>query len=711
AVDAEAKRLGSDADGAMHSPMWLGGRWYFVGNRDGIDALWSMDAEGGDRRRHVQHDGWDVRAARSDGTRIVYQRGADVRVFDPSNNDDRDVPLALLSDFEQRRERWLERPLRFFEDARLSPKGDRVAVTVRGRVAVAGPGPTRRVEVASPPEHRARGAVPSHDGKWVYAISDADGRPEIWRYAADGRSEATQLTRGGTHHRWRLYPSPDGRHLAHTDKSGALHLLDLGSGRSTTIDRSGGTSDNPYGRIEWSPDGKGLAFSRPATRHDRDQIHVFRVGDTAPVVVTSPRYVSTSPSFSPDGRWLYFVSERAFSASPSSPWGDRNTGPGFDRRGKVYALALQPGNRFPFAPTNELIAAEDAGAEKNDEGKDGDAKDNADGDGATKALPPIVLDGLADRLFETPVPPGNYTELFVAAERLYLLAYERDEGTLMTLPIGNEGGEPTVFAKNIESAEISPDRKRVAYVQRSGEDDPVIAIVDAGEKLPDDLSSSLVRLADWRLPIDPVREWRQMFADAWRLHRDFSFDPTMRGLDWDAVRAQHEPLLARVTDRAELDDLLAQMVAPLAILHSQVGGADLPEDVESASPSMLGAEFAPTADGLRIARIYRGDRELPAERAPLAQPGVDAREGDILASINGRAVRNTGDLAAALHHQAGQQVLLTLQRGGREGRTVVVPVDPRRNATLRYGDWVQGRVAAVERAGEGRIGYLHLRAM
>ena len=707
-TNAEAQRLGSDADGAMHSPMRIGERWYFIGNRDGIDALWSMAAEGSDFRKHVQHDGWDIRAARSDGARIVYQLGADVRVFDPSTGDDRSVPLTLLSDFEQRRERWLENPVRFIEDVRLSPKGDRVAVTVRGRVAVAGPGPKRRVEVASPAEHRARGAVPSHDGRVVYAISNTDGRPEIWRYAADGRSEAKQLTRGGAFHRWALYPSPDGRHIAHTDKSGALNLLSLDSGRDVRIDRSAWTSDDPYGSIAWSRDGKALAFARPDSRGDREQIFIHRIGDARPTAVTSPRYVSYAPSFSPDGQWLYFLSERSFTAWPPGPWGDRNTGPGFDRRAKVYALALQPGNRFPFAPANELMGDDEADGSDDNEG---DEKGEAKNDGKAKSLPPIAMDGLADRLYETTVEPGNYANVFVAEERLYLHAFERDEGSLLVVPINDKGDEPKVFVENVFAAEITPDRKRIAYAQQKGEDDAVVAIVDTTAELPGDLSDSLVRLGDWRLPIDPVREWRQMFADAWTMHRDFSFDPAMRGLDWNAVRAQHEPLLSRVTDRAELDDLLAQMIAPLSILHSQVRGADVPEDVESATAAMLGAEFATDASGVRIARIYRSDRELPSERSPLAQPGVDARDGDLLVSVNGRAVRNAGELAAALHHQAGQQVLLGLRRGPRDLRTVVVPVDARRNATLRYGDWVQGRIAAVEKAGEGRIGYLHLRAM
>jgi tricorn protease len=700
ATDAEARRLGTDADGAMHSPMWVKGRWYFVSNRDGTDNLWSMDAEGGDARQHTKHAPWDVRSPRSDGTRIVYQLGADLRQLEPTTGSDNALKVALVSDFERRRERWLERPLRFLESANLAAQGDRFALTVRGGITLAGPGPRRRVDIATPPEHRARAAVLSPDGRWVYAIADTNGRPEIWRYAADGSSEASALTTDGTQHRWRLFPSPDGRYLAHTDKTGALSLLNLSNGQNTLIDRSAWGGDDGFSDVMWSPDSKALVFARPNTRAAREQLLLHRIGSEGATVLTSDRYVSHSPAFSPDGRWLYFLSDRAFVAWPSGPWGDRNTGPGFDRRAKVYALALQPGNRFPFAPPDELapLTATPPEGEKRSASEE-------------SSTPPVVVEGLAQRLFEASVPPGNYTSLQVDGERLYLLDREGIRGILKTVAIGNKGAVHEVLAGDVRSFEISPDRKRLGIVQRQGEGDPTLLIVDAGAKLPTEMANSVVRVADWRLPIDPPREWAQMFVDAWRMHRDFSFDPNMRGLDWNAVRQQYEPLLPRVTDRAELDDLLAQMIAPLGLLHSQVRGSEMPVDTESAAPALLGAALEQTAEGLRIARIYRSDAELPSERSPLAQPGVDARDGDRIETVNGKTVRHAGELAAALHHQAGQQVLLGLRRAGAEVKTVVVPVDPMRNTTLRYGDWVQGRMAEVERVGEGRIGYLHLRAM
>lgn len=202
-----------------------------------------------------------------------------------------------------------------------------------------------------------------------------------------------------------------------------------------------------------------------------------------------------------------------------------------------------------------------------------------------------------------------------------------------------------------------------------------------------------------------------MFADAWRMHRDFLYDKELRGLDWQAVRARYEPLVARVTDRSELSDLLAQMTAELGVLHSQVGGGDLRHDPQAPAPAHLGARFEPAAGGLRIAKIWRTDPDLPSERSPLAQPGVDARAGDLLVAVNGRSVASLEDLAGQLVQQAGQQVLLEFERAGVRHRTVATPVPPRRESELRYGDWALSRRERVDAAGAGRIGYLHLRAM
>ncbi|WP_255505498.1 S41 family peptidase [Alkalisalibacterium limincola] len=110
-------------------------------------------------------------------------------------------------------------------------------------------------------------------------------------------------------------------------------------------------------------------------------------------------------------------------------------------------------------------------------------------------------------------------------------------------------------------------------------------------------------------------------------------------------------------------------------------------------------------------RVYRTDPELPNDRAPLARPGAGLREGDVITAVNGRRVADVDDIAVLLAHTAGQQVRLEVRRGREDFSVVTVPVNAERDAALRYADWVHGRREVVEAAGDGRIGYLHLRAM
>ncbi|MFZ1621076.1 S41 family peptidase [Dokdonella sp.] len=706
---SEALRLAPELNASLRRPMWWQGRLYHLSDESGSDNLWSMAADGSDRRALTTFSEFEVRDPHLQNGHIVYQYGADIRDIDLASGTDRVVPINLVSDFEQRRMRWLEKPLDYLDDVALSADGSRVVLVARGAATLAATDARRRIDLAVPKDARIRSAVPGSDGKWIYAISDIGGREEIWRFPADGSGPGEALTQDSNVRRWHLYLSPDGKSLAFDDKRARLSILDLATRKLRIVDESGFGGDDVYASVNWSPDSQYLAVARADSREGRSQIVLIARDGAQKAVLSSDRYESASAAFSRDGKWLYFLSNREFVATPKAPWGDRNMGPNFDRRTKIYALALQAGNRFPFQPNDELHK-DDQGADKNkDEGKKDDKKE------AKKPnLPAIAWNGLAERLFEVPLESGNFRSLGVDDKRLYFI----DEGSgaearpqLKTLSIGNDGDEAKTFAEEVESYQLSADARKLLLVKWSEHGAGAMYVVDAGDKAPDKMDKSKLRVADWRLAVDPRAEWRQMFNDAWRMHREFSFDPGMRGVDWDAVHARYLPLLARVTDRNELEDLTGQMTAELGILHSQVRGGDKRRDDEVAKPAALGAELLPVENGLKLARIYRSDPELPNERAPLARPGVDAREGDVLTAINGQPVRTLADVATALANQAGKQVLLAFNRDGKALQTVATPVDSRSESGLRYGDWEADRRQRVLDSGKGRIGYLHLRAM
>jgi tricorn protease len=188
----------------------------------------------------------------------------------------------------------------------------------------------------------------------------------------------------------------------------------------------------------------------------------------------------------------------------------------------------------------------------------------------------------------------------------------------------------------------------------------------------------------------------------------------MNGVDWKAMRAHYAPLIERVTDRAELSDVLAQMVGELSALHIFVYGGDMRRGNDVVLPASLGARLArdEARGGYRVDHIYRSDPDEPRALAPLARYGVGIQEGDVITAVNGTPTLSVPDIGALLRDQADKQVLLRVRTStGPEREAVVTPITQGRETQLRYTEWEYTRRLAVEEKGRGDIGYVHLRAM
>ena len=715
--DAEAVRLAADFGAPITSPMSWSGRIYFISDKSGSDNIWSVNEIGGDPRQHTQSTAWQMRTPYLYQGRIVYQSGADLYVYDIASGATSPLSLRLTTDDDSTRRRWLDTPLSFLESAQFAPTGDAVTISARGRFVTAFVGPRRRVEFQVPDGARARSATFGADGKSLYAIVDAGVYGEIWRFPADGRGEGKALTTGSSAYIWEASPAPKGDSLLYSDKRGKLFHLDAKTGRSTEIDTTQSSSDSPYTGYEWSSDGRYVAYSFVDAR-DITQVALYDTQTKQRTVLTSGKYESFSPAFSPDGAWLYFLSDRNFQPNPGAPWGDRNMGPAFGSRTKLYALQLDPKAKFPFKPDDELSAApdeEDATKDTKDAtGKPAAAKpgDKPPADKEEKQAT-ITLAGVQDRLWEVPVRPGDYAGLLVT--KTHIIIGERggpgaEGASLVRVKITSRKPEVKDFTGDVRRFALSADRSKL-FIQQGGGAKARFLIVNPGEDFPKDLEESTIRIADWRLAVDPRDEWRQMALDAWRLHRDFAYDSSLRGVNWNAVRDRFVPLAERVGHRAELNDLLAQMSAELGILHSQIRAGEIPLDRESGVPAFLGATYEVAPNGLRIVSILDGERARPDTLGPLMKPGVGVQAGDVITAIDGAKVSTIAALGERLTQKAGQQVRIDFTRGVAQLSRIVTPVSRGEQTTLLYNDWVQHNREAVATASGGKVGYLHLRAM
>ncbi|GAA0351587.1 S41 family peptidase [Bowmanella denitrificans] len=700
----EATPLTTQHEGSVRGPMLHGGKLYFISDASGSDNIWRMNTDGSAVEQVTRFTDYTVRHASLSGDKLVFQLGADIQVLDLTSNQLKVVPLDLTSDFPHLREQWENKPLRYLTSSTLAGEQQKAVLTARGRIAIAGIDKSRLVEVDTPKNSRSRNALLSHDGKWVYAFNDASGEMEIWRYAADGSGAAKQLTKDGNTYRWNLSLSPDGTSLVHDDKNGNVWLLELTSGKNRKI-LSGYAGLSPVSSISWSADSQLLAIAGNGLDKNRSQITLFDIKQNKTQILTSEKYESYAPTFSQDGKWLYFLSNRHFVATPSSPWGDRNMGPAFDRRSQIFALALDKEATFPFQPSNELM-------DKPGQDQPQDKKENkdkkADKHSATAALDWQNAD---KRLWQVPVPAGNYQALQAGQDFLYLIDQVSEPGTkplLKSIAIDPDAKVET-FTDAVEEFSLSSDGKKL-LVRKQGNDNGNIFIVDAKQKFPGDAKDNKINGQDWQMLLSPKQEWQQMFHDAWLMHRDSLFDKRMRGVDWAKVQEKYQPLLARITDRHELNDVFAQMMGELNTLHSQVRGGDMPTDSDRPRATSLGAEFRQSKEGVEIAHIYVSDPELPERASPLAKPGVDAQNGDLIQAVNGQPISDIGQLYQALRNQLNKQVLLELKRGKQLHKTVVTPISSGEANRLQYLDWVNHNRKLVEQANPD-FGYLHIYAM
>ncbi|HEU5352330.1 MAG TPA: S41 family peptidase [Terracidiphilus sp.] len=719
----EAVPLTADYTGTSTNPMFWNGLVYFISDRDGVRNIYSTTPDGKNVKQVSHQNIFDVESARQQNGRIVYACAGDLWLLDLSTGQERKLDVTLRSDFDQMQTRWITKPLHYLTSVHISPDGSRVVFTARGAVFSIPAKTGRIIQVANQSGVRYRDARFMPDGKTILLISSATGETEFWTYPGDGLGKPTQLTSDDHIQRTGGTPSPDGQWLAHTDMNQKLWLYNF----KTKVNKLIGQSMNgDFTGLAWSPDSQWLAYVETAD-NQFDRIKILNVNSGAIHAVTTGRYNSESPAWNPDGKWLYFLSDRSLKSSVPSPWGPRQPDPYFNHTMKIYQFGLVPGLRSPFLAADELHP-DNADAEKPKPDTGDKKSDNKDNDKAgndktdknktkePKKVPDVNIDftGIEDRLEDVPVPPGNYGHLQAADKRIcYTNRIDESPAhdNLDCLDINNKGDKPDTVLSGVLGYEISANHKKILVAQKDS-----FYVLDAGSKTanPEALAKAKIDLSHWSWATTPRSEYRGIFLDAWRLERDYYYDPHMQGIDWAAMRNRYLPLVDRVADREELNDVIAQMVSELSTLHTFVAGGDQREPAYDITLASLGAILRrdEKAGGFVVEHIYSYDPDLPDQAPPLARPQSLVKEGEVITSVDGTSALSVADLRELLRNKAGLQVMLQVKSAKGDTREVLVtPISAQQDANLRYNEWEYTRRLQVDNESHDTIGYIHLRAM
>jgi tricorn protease len=696
-------------------PMWIGEAIYFVSDRDNTLNLYRFDPATEATTQITRETTWDVRWASSDNrSKIVYELDGELSVYDTAAGASATNPVRL--DIRVPDDGLNRRPSRIpaekqIEDWELAPKGERALFVARGDLFTAPieKGATRNLTASS--NAHDRHARWSPDGRKIAYVSDASGEDQIWVIDQAG-GKPTQLTTGFATMLYAPAWSPDSKRLAFADKNGRIFVTTVANPAPVEV------ADDEYGRVNdytWSSDSRYLAFSL-GEENGSNSIWIWTVGEKAARRVTDESFSEYTPVWDPNGKYLYYLSDRQFAPQISQvEWnyaGNRMTG--------IFALTLAADGKSPLPIESDEVkidgeekkdgsAEEKKGEKSDDSGEKGDESKDKEKDEKKKAPKPVRIDfdGLAGRVTRISVEADNLNGL--AATEKYLLYtvagapyYGRDSERKTVLKIFDfEKRESTALVEDVGGWALAHDGSKV-LVKQGG----IYQLWDVKPKGAEKKNIATAGLVVDRIPSE---EWAEMFSEVVRRYRDFFYVRNLHGYDWKAISDRYRKWLPSLAHRSDLNYVVGEMIAELSVGHAYVAGGDfqLPDRPKVGLP---GARFEldAKANRYRIARIFRGANAEEKYRAPLAEVGVDAKVGDYVLEIDGVELAGNDNPYRLLRYKTDPVTLTLNATPSLAGARKVTYRPISDEGDLIYDAWVAENRAYVAEKSGGRVGYIHI---
>lgn len=674
-------------------PLWIGDRVYYISDKTGNMTLYSYDVRNNSVRQELAPQTYDIKSIQSFGEEIVFERFGTIHRFDTKTQTATPVNITVTGDFPEVRVQF-KNAAELINSLSISPTGARVAVAARGYLfTIPADKGDEKLLTEKGGIHR-QGAAWSPDSKTIAYLTDERGGMQLAVYdVATGGERILPLGDAPAYYstlRW----SPDSTRIAYTDNKKNLWLLDVRSGVNTRVDT--GLYEDPNTNIvpSWSSDSKWLTWARDLENH-LNAVFVYDVTKGVRTQITDGLANAKSPVFDRSGRHLYFF------ASTNTGWAasylDLSSFNQPNVTSSVYAIVLRKDDPNPLAPESDEEPIAKAGDDEEEEEESGPP------DRATK----IDFEGIAQRTIALPMPSAAYTELAAGPRGSFFALYRGPVFSALSFPppatlvkFDLEDREATPFGSGIEMMQVSARGDKILLMTRGGN----VRIAPTAQPTP-----PMVGLLDTEsMPVkmDPRVEWRQIFEEVCRNQRIFFYDPGLHGVNMTELRAKYEPFLAGVHSRGDLTYLLEELVGELSIGHMWVSGGDIP-GAGFTPGGLLGADFIFENGRYKITRVYDGESWNPNLRGPLAGPGVNAKAGEYLISIDGKRVDDTIDLYVFLEGKAGKQVRVTLgpTPDGKDSRTVTV-VPTQSEFGLRTYAWIEDNRRYVEKRTNGRGAYV-----
>ena len=548
------------------SPCWMSGAVFVLSDRHGCMNVFACDERTLQVTQVTRHQDFDVRTlAGADGV-LVYAQAGRLHRLDAASLRRQILPVQLAHDA-VRRMSLVVQAQHAIRSAALSPTGLRAVFEARGEILTV---PAKKGDIRNltgTVDVHERSPAWSPDGTRIAYFSDAGGEYRLHIRDQHGRDEAQVIALGGPTFFHAPLWSPDGSRIAYTDKRLQLSYVRIPrAGRKTRAVRpvlvDTDTSDHPSRTLDpsWSPDGAWLAYTKRLDNHLR-AVFLHHCASGRSTQITDGASDCVSARFSLDGKHLYFAAST--DSALRTGWLDMSS---YQRpvNRSLYVVVLAKDQPSPVAP-------------ESDDEVPPLAVPKPDAKPAPMPVLRVDLQGIQSRILALPVPARDYQELGCAAEgRLFYLETvpNQAERTLHRFDLKERKAEP--FIEKVTAYCLAQQGKHLLWRSQAA----TWAIVKTDVK-PAKADEGALDLGKMQVRIDPKAEWRQMFEEAWRIQRDYFYDPHMHGVDWkagplsqvlSAVRRSVRRIVADLNWLNNLRDGFAELVPRLATRYVFRGG-------------------------------------------------------------------------------------------------------------------------------------------
>lgn len=674
-------------------PYWLGNNIFFRSDRNGEFNLFAYNVKSKKVSQLTNHRDFPILNVNAGGGNLIYEQAGRLVRFNPSTKTSTPISVTIATDLKEVRERFASNP-RFIRYADISPSGARAVFDYRGEIVTV---PAKKGDVRNLTNSVAahdRFPAWSPDGQSIAYFSDPTGEYQLNIAPQDGKGKSKTFKLPGAGFYSGISWAPDSQKLCFIDNSRTLFWLDIKTGKITKVTTEPHYTPGTYSSVfpRWSHDSNWITYHQNNTA-EMSQVYVYSIKTQKSRLLTDGMSDVSEPIFDPSGKYIYFLVST--DAGPIRHWFDMSNA---DKQmsSTIYLATLQKETLSPLAKESDEEGAKKAAKKPMKKGKDKGQKE--------KIKPAMKIDfqDFERRIIALPIAPGRLLGLQIGKSgEIYYLEFNPEKRSSVLHRYNLKKRKDEVLGGGILDYQLSHDKKKILIRYRRG-----WAIVGAGKIKP---GSGMLAVSKISVRVHPRAEWPQIFNEAWRVNRDYFYDPNMHGADWKAMYKKYRPFLPHLSCRADLNRLIQWMCSELAVGHHRGGGGDFIDRAKNIPGGLLGADYAIVNNRYQFKKVYGGlnwNRDL---RSPLAEPGVNVKAGEFLLEVNGQPLKYPDNIFRHFENTSGKIVELTIgsdANGTTKRKVKVVPIT--QEFRLRNRAWVEKNLAYVTRKTNGRVAYVYV---